>query len=133
MKQDQLKALIEMHIVDFPNGIPAYWDAISRYEYENVIVPMAKRAILNRFIAHCCDCTDAYGARKRAEARTWFKALFYATSYFRMGNETEYVEALEGRSFRLWKHLVETLHATDENFQVGLDLLTTLEDMEEAI
>ena len=133
MKQDQLKALIEMHINDFPQGIPAYWDAISHYDYEKIIVPMAKRAILNRFIAHCCDSTDGYGVRKRAEARTWFKALFYATSYFRKGNEIDFVDDLEKLEFRLWKHLVETLHATDENFQVGLDLLVALEDMEEAI
>lgn len=133
MTREQLKALITVHIEDFPKGISMYSDAISKYTYENIIVPMAKRAILNRFIAHCCDSADAYGMRKRAEARTWFSALFYATSYFRKGNEIEFLDSLEARSFHLWKHLVESIKAVDEDYIIGLDLEGELEDMEEAI
>ena len=134
MKKDQLKALIEMHINDFPNGIPMYSDAISQYAYEHNIVPMAKRAILNRFIAYNCDSADGYGMRKRIEARTWFKALYYATSYFRRNvSEVEYVDFVEARAFNLWKHLCETLRAAEEDYCFGLDLQVELEDMEEAI
>ena len=128
-KHDLIKSLIEMHLADFPNGIPMYDEGICKYAYENVIVPMAKKAFLCFAISEVSD--GAYSSRKRFEAYTWFESLYYASYYFRKGTIVEYHDSLRIRAFHLWHNLELSLNVNEVYDK--FDVTQVLEEIEEAI